>query len=108
MSEQKANPLLAGVINLLPGIVNTVGSLIKNKKNKEASTAQLLPALMPDAHNIAGGLELSSKAVVGYGLGGAIVMYALSTDLSQRNNLIVFLAGVALVCVTTIAKAIEK
>lgn len=108
MAEAKKNPLVLGLINLIPGVINTVGSLIKNKKNKDANSSQLLPAFAEDPNNIASGLELSSKAVVGYGLGGVIVMFALGTDLSQRNNLIVLCAGVFLVAVTTIAKAIER
>ena|SRR3990167_1524856 len=108
MSEQKTNPLLAGIVNLIPAIVNTVGSIVKNKKNKDEGSTQLLPALMPDAHNIAKGLELSSKVVVGYGIGGTMISYALSQDLAQRQNLIVMILGSVLVAITTIMKVFEK
>ena len=106
--SKKTNPLLAGIVNMLPAIVNTVGTIFKNKKNKDKGTTSLLPALLPDAHNIAAGLELSSKAVVGYGLGGVIVMYALGKDLSQKHNLVILSLGVFLVAVTSVVKVLGK
>ncbi len=102
------NPLIAGIINSVPAVVNTVGSLFRNKKNDRLSSSSLLPAFVEDKNDFAKGLELSSKVIVGYGLGGTIVMYALSKDLSQKHNLIILGLGVGLVAITTIAKAFEK
>ena len=98
-------PIIAGIINLLPGAINTLGSLIKNKKNKDEKTNALLPSFAPDKHNIADGLELSSKVVVGYGLGGFIIYYALSHD---PLNIYVLSIGAAVAVATTIAKVLEK
>ncbi len=100
--------VIAALANLIPGVVNTIGSLVKNKKNKKAETAKLLPALMEDKHNIADGLELSSKTVFGYGIGGIVITYALSQDLSQIHNLVVLCVGAVLVIGVTVAKALEK
>ena len=99
------NPLIAGLINSVPGIVNTIGSIVKNKKNKDEKTNALLPSFAPDKHNIADGLELSSKVVVGYGLGGFIIYYALSHD---PLNIYVLSIGAAVAVATTIAKVLEK
>jgi len=107
MSKKKANPLLAGLVNLLPAVVNTVGSIIKNKKNKKGETSTVLPPFMPDEHNIAAGLELSSKAVVGYGLGGIIVTYALG-HMQDPNGFWILLIGATLVAITTVVKVFEK
>ena len=98
-------PVIAGLINIIPGLVNTVGSLIKNKKNKDERTSLLLPPFIKDAHNIADGLELSSKVVVGYGLGGFIIYYAIT---HEPVNLYILAIGAAVAIATTIAKVIEK
>ena len=99
------NPLIAGIINSIPAIVNTAGSLLKNKKNKDEKTSLLLPSFAPDIHNIANGLELSSKTVIGYGLGGYIIYYALS---HEPVNLYILGIGAAVAIATTIAKVFEK
>lgn len=98
-------PVISGLINIIPGVINTVGSLIKNKKNKDEATDALLPAFVKDDHNIADGLELSSKTVVGYGIGGFIIYYAMS---HEPVNLYILGIGAAIAITTTIAKAIEK
>lgn len=105
--EKQANPLLAGLVNILPAVVNTVGSLVKNKKNKDKGSSTIMPPLMPDAHNIADGLELSSKVVVGYGLGGVIVMHALG-NIDAPHGFHILCIGTILVAITTIAKIFEK
>ena len=102
------NPLLAGLINIIPGVVNSVGHLIKDKKEATVETTKILPAFVKDVHNIADGIELSSKTVIGYGLGGVVITYALSQDLSQKHNLIILGVGALMVISTTIAKALEK
>lgn len=99
------NPILSGLINIIPGIINTVGSLIREKKNNDPKTNALLPAFVEDKNNIADGLEVSSKTVIGYGVGGAIVYYALQ---HEPLNLYVLAIGAAVVIATTIAKALEK
>jgi len=109
MSENKTNPLLAGIVNMIPAVVNTVGSLVKNKKNKDAATANIMPALMPDAHNIANGIELSSKVVVGYGVAGTIITWALTKPfVCEAYNLYALGLGVLLIAITSIAKVFEK
>ncbi|KKN74682.1 hypothetical protein LCGC14_0388840 [marine sediment metagenome] len=97
--------VIAGLVNVLPGIVNTVGNLIKDKKRATAETSKILPAFMEDKHNIADGLELSSKVVFGYGLGGYVIYYALTHD---PLNLWVLGAGTLIAVGTTIAKALER
>src|SRR3990172_6904773 len=99
--ENKTNPFLAGLANILPGVVNTIFSLIKNKKNKDERTSLLLPAFAPDIHNIADGLELSSKTVIGYGLGGYIIYYAIA---HEPVNLYILAIGATVAIATTIAK----
>lgn len=101
-------PFFAGLINIIPGVVNTVGNLIKDKKRAKAETSRILPAFVKDGHNIADGLELSSKVVFGYGLGGVVIAYALSQDLSLTHNLIILGVGALIAIATTIAKALEK
>lgn len=104
----KENPaVVAALVNVIPGVINSVANIFKDKK-KSKEGASLVPPLMSGADEIAKGIELSSKSVMGYGLGGVIISYALATDLSQRHNLIIFLAGCLVVCVTTIAKVFEK
>lgn len=101
-------PLFAGLINLIPGIVNSVGHLIKDKKRATQATSKILPAFTKDEHNIADGIELSSKTIFGYGLGGIVITYALSQDLSQKHNLIILGIGALIAIGTTVAKALEK
>src|SRR3989304_3110269 len=98
-------PIIAGIINILPGAINTLGSLIKNKKNKDEKTSLLLPNFAPDIHNIADGLELSSKTIIGYGLGGYIIYYALS---HEPLNIYVLTIGAVVAIATTVAKGLEK
>ncbi len=96
---------IAGLVNLLPAVVNTVGSLFKNKKNSNDKSKALLPALMKDEHGIADGLELSSKVVGGFGLGGYIIYYALS---HEPLNLYVLIIGASIVVATIVVKVFEK
>lgn len=98
-------PLLAGLVNILPGVVNSVGKLVIDKNKATQETKNIMPALIKDEHNIADGIELSSKTVFGYGLGGAIVFYALQAD---PINLWVLGIGAAVAVGTTLAKALEK
>jgi len=99
------NPLLAGLINIVPGVVNTVGNIIKDKKAAKAETSKVLPAFVEDKHNIADGLDISSKTVAGYGIGGLVIYYALN---HEPLNIYVLAIGAAVVIGTTIAKAIER
>ena len=99
-------PIIAGLINIIPGFVNTVGSLIKNKKNKNENTSALLPSFTKDdPHGISEGLELSSKTVIGYGLGGFIIYYALT---HEPVNIYILAIGAAVAIATTVAKVLEK
>ena len=102
------NPIIAGIINLVPAIINTAGNIIKDKKKAKDETTRILPPFVEDAHNIADGLDVSSKTVVGYGIGGVIVMYALNSDLTNKYNLIILGIGALVVIGTTVAKALEK
>jgi len=98
-------PVFAGLINLIPGVANTILSIIREKKNTNPATSAVLPAFVADAHNIADGIELSSKAIVGYGVGGAIVYFALQQD---PLNLYVLAIGAVVVIATTVAKVFDK
>jgi len=101
-------PIIPNLINLLPGVVNTIGNIFKDKKKAKDDTSSLMAPLMADAANVAKGVELSSKSIMGYGLGSMIVMYALKQDLSQKHNLIILGLGAGLVAITTIMKVFEK
>ena len=92
-----------GLINLIPGVVNTFGNLVKDKKKMTKETEHLLPPLLEDKDNVASGLMLSSKAVVGYGLAGIVVMAGLST-----GDWKVLAIGATILIVTTLAKAFGK
>ena len=99
--------LLSGIVNIIPGAVNTIGSIFRNKKNPNPKTDAIMPALAPDIHNIADGIDLSSKVVIGYGLGGTIVAYALAQPMSKLS-VIILAIGALVVAVTTVAKVFEK
>ncbi len=113
MSEKKKNPLLLGLVNVIPGIINTIGNLVKDKKRSTGGTTSILPAFAKDCDNpaieqIANGLQLSSKIVFGYGFGGMIILHSLTQDLSQWQNLVVLGIGALVNVGTSIAKAIDK
>jgi len=107
-TAKKKNPaIFAALINVIPGAINSVAKIFTDKKKRKENEL-LVPPFVEDVAGIANGLTLSSKSVVGYGLGGVIVMFAMKLDLTQTHNLVVFCSGVFLVAVTTIAKAFER
>lgn len=97
--------LLAGIVNMVPGAVNSIASIVKDKKNAKAETSQVIPALMTDKHNIADGIDLSGKSVIGYGIGGAIITYALT---HEPVSIWVLAIGAAVLIATIVAKAMQK
>ena len=104
-------PIFAGLINIIPGVINTVGNLIKDKKRAKEETSTILPAFVKDNHNIADGLELSSKVVVGYGVGGLVIMAGLKMVVvatTAKIGAIVLGIGALIAIATTVAKALEK
>ena len=102
-----ASPIIAGLVNLIPGLINTVGSLIKDKKKSNSETESILPAFMEDSYNIAKGLELSSKTCVGYGVGGIIIYWAMSVA-NPLYSIIGVGIGALTVVGVTLAKALER
>lgn len=100
-------PVLAGLANLIPGIVNTITSIVREKKKSNSETESLLPAFVKDDYNIAKGLELSSKTIIGFGAGGFIVVWAMSI-----GDLLYSMIGVGIGALTiigvTMAKALER
>ena len=93
--EQKKNPLLAGIISAIPAVINTVGSLIRDKrKNKEGET-DVTNVIHED---IASGVSLSSKRIMNITGTGIIITFALSSmaaDGLTRLNVIILALGVA-------------
>ena len=101
------SPIIAGLVNLVPGLINTFGNLIKDKKKSNSETESWLPAFMEDNHNIAKGLELSSKTCIGYGAGGVIIMWAMSVGDPLYSMIGVGIGALTVVGVT-MAKALER
>ena len=99
--------VLAGLVNLIPGIINTIGNLVKDKKKSNSETESILPAFMEDNHNIAKGLELSSKTCIGYGAGGVIIIWAMSMADPLYSIIGVGIGALTIVGVT-LAKALER
>lgn len=99
--------ILAGLINTVPGLINTFGNLIKDKKKSNSETESILPAFVEDNHNIAKGLELSSKTCVGYGVGGMIIYWAMSMA-DPLYSIIGVGIGALTVVGVTLAKALER
>ena len=93
--EQKKNPLLAGIISAIPAVINTVWSLIRDKrKNKEGET-DVTNVIHED---IASGVSLSSKRIMNIAGTGIIITFALSSmqaDGLTRLNVIILALGVA-------------
>ena len=102
-----AAPIIAGLVNLIPGLINTVGNLVKDKKKSNSETESILPAFMEDNHNIAKGLELSSKTCIGYGAGGIIIAWAITISDPLYSIIGVGIGALTIVGVT-IAKALER
>lgn len=104
-------PIFAGLINLIPGVINSVGHLIKDKKRAKEETSKILPAFTKDIDNIADGIELSSKTIFGYGLSGVVIMAGLKmvvVSATATTGLWVLGIGALIAVGTTIAKALEK
>ena len=99
--------LLAGLINIVPGIANTLLSTIREKKKSNSETESLLPAFVQDNHNIAKGLELSSKTCIGYGTGGVIIAWAITIS-DPLYSMIGVGIGALTVIGVTLAKALER
>ena len=99
--------VLAGLINIVPGLINTALSLGREKKKSISETESLLPAFVEDNHNIAKGLELSSKTCIGYGAGGVIIMWAMSMADPLYSIIGVSIGALTIVGVT-LAKALER
>ena len=100
-------PLLAGLINTVPAIINTFGNLVKDKKKANEETESILPAFVQDNHNIAKGLELSSKTCIGYGAGGVIIAWAITIS-DPLYSMIGVGIGALTVIGVTLAKALER
>ncbi len=101
------SPLIAGLINIVPGIANTILSIGREKNKSNSETESLLPAFVEDNHNIAKGLELSSKTCVGYGVGGIIIYWAMSVG-DPLYSIIGVGIGALTVVGVTLAKALER
>lgn len=99
--------LLSGLINIVPGIVNTILSIGREKKKSNSETESLLPAFAEDNHNIAKGLELSSKTCIGYGVGGMIIYWAMSVA-DPLYSIIGVGIGALTVVGVTLAKALDR
>ena len=99
--------LLAGLINSVPGIINTVGNLVKDKKKAKEETESILPSFVEDNHNIAKGLELSSKTIIGYGVGGVIISWAMTISDPLYSIIGVGIGALTVVGVTW-AKSLER
>lgn len=99
--------ILAGAINLTPGLINTVLSIGKEKKKNSSETESLLPAFVEDNHNIAKGLELSSKTIIGFGAGGFIIAWAMAIG-DPLYSIIGVGIGALTVVGVTLAKALER
>lgn len=98
---------IAGLINLVPGIINTIASVAREKKKSNSETESLLPAFVEDNHNIAKGLELSSKTILGFGTGGVIIYWAMSIA-DPLYSMIGVGIGALTVIGVTMAKALER
>lgn len=99
--------ILAGLINTVPAIINTFGNLVKDKKKADGETGFILPAFVEDNHNIAKGLELSSKTCIGYGAGGIIIAWAITIP-DPLYSMIGVGIGALTVIGVTLAKALER
>jgi len=99
--------VVAGLINIIPGIANTILSIGREKKKSTSETESLLPAFVEDNHNIAKGLELSSKTCIGYGAGGVIIMWAMAIG-DPLHSMIGVGIGALTVVGVTLAKALER
>ena len=99
--------VLAGLINIVPGIANTVLSIVREKKKSNSETESLLPAFVEDNHSIAKGLELSSKSIIGFGAGGFIIAWAMALGDPLYSIIGVGIGAVTVIGVT-LAKALER
>lgn len=99
--EEKKNPL-AAIIAILPGVVNTVASLIKDKKKIATEAGAIGEATQPSGtqfiqEEIGKGIQLSSKRIMNIVGTGVIVTFALN-DMSangiHKANAIVLGLGV--------------
>ena len=94
MSEEKKNPLVAGLLGLVPGVINTVVSLVKDKKKK--ADGETIANMVNE--NISEGVALSSKRVMNLVGTGVIVTLAVSLITANgptKANLALLAIGVA-------------
>ena len=83
MSEKK-NPVLVALLGVVPGIVNTITSVIRDKKNKRsigdhsnpAATASVISDTFDSVRDIASGVKLSSKRMMNIAGTGAMIAIA--------------------------------
>ena len=92
--EQKKNPLLAGIISAIPAVINTVGSLIRDKRKSKEGETDVTNVIHED---IASGVSLSSKRIMNIAGTGIIITFALSSMAGglTRLNVIILALGIA-------------
>jgi hypothetical protein len=88
---KKANPL-AALIPLIPGVINTVASVVKDKRKKKDGE---LPLTIEE--KIEQGISISSARVTQICGGGGLIAFGVSyMDKSPQYGLIIIGLGVAL------------
>lgn len=99
MSEQKKNPLIAGLLTLVPSIISTVTGIVKDKREAKAAkveTATIGEAFQESVKEITSG-SISSKRLLNIVGTGVIITFALSSMANgiTKYNVIVLALGVA-------------
>lgn len=104
MSEKKKNPLLAGLISLIPSAISTISTIVKDKKEKKEAdkalegqhviTPTVAEAAVASMKDMVSG-SISSKRVLN--IGGTTLIIALAmADISAHG---LSKLNLALICI---------
>lgn len=73
MEAKKQNPILTSLINVVPGVLNSVVSVVRDKRQENlGSNTELVQ------DKIADGVSISMKRVANLGVTGAVTAFALA------------------------------
>ncbi len=93
MSEEKQHPALVALLGIVPGIVNTITSVIRDKKVKRPigdpsnpiATVSVITDTLNSVQDIASGIKLSSKRMMN--IAGTGIMISIAAKDYLANGL---------------------
>lgn len=91
-------PILAGLISLVPNLITTISSVIKDKKEKKAIEVPTPAGAIVDSMKEMVSGSISSKRILNIGGSGLIISLAISnigTNGLTKQNLALIAIGVA-------------